>query len=168
MEANFRRLTELRYRLLPYYSCLAWEAYRTGVPLLRPLLLEYPQDARFARTDDQLMIGADLLLAPVLQPGARERHVELPEGVWHDYWRRELPEGARARFLRRSTECHSWSAAAPSSRCSRRVACIPDGEGYENLELHLWPPFGGEYGLREDDGLTRAYLRGEGCDDGSW
>ncbi|MBM3120948.1 MAG: DUF5110 domain-containing protein [Chloroflexi bacterium] len=166
-EANFRRLTDLRRCLAPYYAGLAWEAHQSGIPLLRPMLLEYPHDPLFERTDDQLMIGADLLLAPVLEAGAQMRQVVLPPGAWHDFWTERTWDGVDSAMV-----------AAPLDRVPLLVrggALIPmtppgkpapDGTGYSNLELHLWPPFGGAYNLREDDGLTRAYQRGEAAETG--
>ncbi len=161
-EENFRRLTELRYRLLPYYSQLAWEAHLTGQPLLRPMMLEFPGDARFAITDDQVMIGADLLLAPVLHKGARARPVALPPGTWHDFWTERTWDGGDDVVvpapLDRVPLLVRGGALIPMLPPGKQA---PDGLGYSDLELHLWPPFGGAYCLHEDDGLTRAYLRGE-------
>jgi len=46
VEFNFRRYAELRMRLLPYYNTLAHESHLTGIPIMRPLMLEFPEDAR--------------------------------------------------------------------------------------------------------------------------
>ena len=166
-EANFRRLTDLRRCLTPYYAGLAWEAYQSGLPLLRPMLLEHPDDARFERTDDQVMIGADLLLAPVLQKGARARHVALPPGTWHDFWTERTWDGVDDVVvpapLDRVPLLVRGGALIPMIPPGRPA---PDGMGYTDLELHLWPPFGGAYSLHEDDGLTRAYQRGEAAETG--
>jgi alpha-glucosidase len=62
------------------------ESHRTGVPLFRPLLLNYQSDYNTLNLDDEFMIGSDLLVAPVLKPGATSRMVYLPEGRWIDYW----------------------------------------------------------------------------------
>ena len=161
-EDNFRRLAKLRRRLLPYYNCLAWEAHLTGTPLLRPMLLEFPGDNRLKTTEDQVMIGACLLLAPVLRSGARERAVVLPEGAWHDFWSSQSWAGGvtvtipapldRVPLLVRGG---AILPMLPLARTTHDSAC------YEDLELHLWPPFSGTSLLREDDGLTQAYERGE-------
>ncbi len=165
-EANFRRLAELRYRLLPYYCSLAWEAHLTGVPLLRPMMLEFPDDARFNATQDQLMIGDSLLLAPVLHAGARERSVVLPDGVWHDYWStRTWTGGARVTVPAPLDRVPLFVRGGAILPMVPPAACIADTVGFDEVELHLWPPFGGSYLLREDDGLTRAYQRGEVRDD---
>ena len=61
-------------------------ASETGVPALRPLFLEFPDDEHVAGMDDEFLFGADLLVAPVLHEGAIERDVYLPAGDWFDYW----------------------------------------------------------------------------------
>jgi len=161
-EDNFRRLTELRYRLLPYYGQLAWEAYLSGVPMLRPMMLEYPDDERFALIDDQVMIGDRLLLAPVLESGARSKSVILPSGIWHDFWTGQSWAGGVAATvpapLDRVPLLVRGGAIVPMLPPSASTSVSP---GFGGLELHLWPPFGGSYSVREDDGLTRAYQRGE-------
>jgi alpha-glucosidase (family GH31 glycosyl hydrolase) len=161
-EANFRRLLGLRRRLTPYYAGLAWEAHLSGTPLLRPMMLEYPQDNRFECTDDQLMIGPDLLLAPVLQPGERSRRVVLPAGAWHDIWTGQAWDGPDTVVVPAPLERVPLLA-----RGGALIPMLPPGKaapesmGFRDLELHLWPPFGGAASLYEDDGMTRAYLRGE-------
>jgi alpha-glucosidase len=62
------------------------EASRTGVPALRPLLLEYPEDSRTYDLDDEFLLGRDILAAPVLREGATERELFLPKGDWFDLW----------------------------------------------------------------------------------
>lgn len=77
----------LRERLRPYLHAQADEASRTGLPIMRPLLVEFPQDPTSWEVDDEFLFGADLLVAPVLEPGARERRVYLPAGPeWTNAW----------------------------------------------------------------------------------
>ncbi|HMK97567.1 MAG TPA: glycoside hydrolase family 31 protein, partial [Acidimicrobiales bacterium] len=85
----------LRERLRPYLHAQASETSRTGVPIMRPLLLEFPGDQRCWEVDDQFMFGRDLLVAPVLEQGARSRAVYLPAGArWADAWTGEaVPDG---------------------------------------------------------------------------
>ncbi len=73
-----------RYSLLPYWYTLAFEAHRTGAPYVRPLLWADPYDAALRWEDDQFLLGEALLVAPVLEEGARERAVRLPRGRWYD------------------------------------------------------------------------------------
>ncbi len=65
-----RHAIELRYELLPYIYNAMQQASQTGVPALRPLFLEYPDDEKAAGLDDEFLFGADLLVAPVLYEGA--------------------------------------------------------------------------------------------------
>ncbi len=73
-----------RYELLPYWYTLAFEAGATGAPYVRPMLWAHPDDAAMRWVDDQFMLGPSVLVAPVLENGAREREVWLPAGRWYD------------------------------------------------------------------------------------
>ncbi|MEV4754309.1 TIM-barrel domain-containing protein [Micromonospora sp. NPDC049559] len=75
------RMLRLRERLRPYLHRHLRDGERTGLPLLRPLLLEFPDDETASRIEDQFLFGPDLLVAPVLALGARRRRVYLPAGA---------------------------------------------------------------------------------------
>lgn len=92
-EAANRRAIELRYELLPTVYSVMEEASRTGVPAMRPLLLEHPSDPRTWDRDDEYLLGRDLLVAPVLREGAGKRSVYLPEGAWWELGRGLRHEG---------------------------------------------------------------------------
>ena len=94
-EAVNRRAIELRYELLPHIYQVMREASETGLPALRPLLLEYPDDAQTYGMQDQLLFGRDLLVAPVLREAVTEREVYLPAGDWYDYWTGRLVKGGQ-------------------------------------------------------------------------
>jgi alpha-glucosidase len=81
-----KRAIELRYELLPYIYNVIEQASETGVPALRPLFLEFPNDEHAAGIDDEFLFGADLLVAPVLHEGVSEQVIYLPAGDWFDYW----------------------------------------------------------------------------------
>jgi alpha-D-xyloside xylohydrolase len=86
----------LRERLRPYLHSVARETSKTGVPIMRPLLLEFSHDETCWDVDDQFMFGPDLLVAPVLEQGADDRSVYLPAGTkWTDAWTgASVPGGA--------------------------------------------------------------------------
>ena len=77
-----RKSLDLRYHLLPYIYDLAHE----DMPILRPLVLEFPDDPVCRELTDQCMLGDRLLAAPVMTPGVCARAVYLPKGVWYDYY----------------------------------------------------------------------------------
>jgi alpha-D-xyloside xylohydrolase len=82
-----RRLLFLRERLRPYVMELMRAAHETGVPPMRPLFLDFPADPVCWEVEDQFLLGPDVLVAPVVAEGARERQVYLPPGVaWRDAW----------------------------------------------------------------------------------
>jgi alpha-D-xyloside xylohydrolase len=80
-----RRFARLRYSLLPYLYSYAHVAHLTGVPLMRPMILEFPDDPQCVYLDTQYMLGGELLVAPIFSPDGR-RTVYLPQGKWHDFW----------------------------------------------------------------------------------
>ncbi|WP_323993224.1 TIM-barrel domain-containing protein [Nguyenibacter sp. L1] len=87
-----RRFIEARYRLLPYNYTLAEEASRTGVPMMRPLFMEFPHTLidnapMDLSADSEFMWGRSLLVAPASTPESPAAYdVTLPPGAWYDYW----------------------------------------------------------------------------------
>lgn len=76
-----RAFTLLKHRLMPYLYAAADTAHRTGVPMMRPMVLEFPEDPACRTLDRQYMLGPDLLVAPVFtEDGEVEFYV--PEGTW--------------------------------------------------------------------------------------
>jgi alpha-glucosidase len=159
-EAIVRRYIELRYRLMPYTYTLAWQAHRDGLPMMRPLVLNYPDDPRVWDLGTQFLWGDDLLVAPVTRAGATHWAVYLPRGIWHDYWTHEVHHGPCA-----------VSVAAPLDRLPlfvRGGAIIPqapvvqyDGEhALTEVTLLIYPAGESAFTLYEDDGITRRYRDG--------
>jgi len=73
----------LRMKLLPQLYTVFHEASVRGLPVVRPLFMADPRDARLREIDDAYLLGDSLLVAPVLEPGARTRTVTLPRGGWY-------------------------------------------------------------------------------------
>ncbi|WP_199431485.1 glycoside hydrolase family 31 protein [Qaidamihabitans albus] len=81
------RTLALRERLRPYLMAQMRIAHDTGMPPMRPLFVDFPGDGAAWDVDDEFLLGPDLLVAPVLDPGARSRAVYLPAGTgWTDAW----------------------------------------------------------------------------------
>ncbi len=84
----------MRERLRPYVQRQMDIASETGVPPMRPLFFDFPEDGETWDIDDELLFGPDILVAPVAEHGARERVVYLPRGAqWTDVWNGEVLEG---------------------------------------------------------------------------
>jgi alpha-glucosidase (family GH31 glycosyl hydrolase) len=80
----WRKFTKLHTQLYPYILAADRKYRRTGLPLMRALVLDYPRDRRAAAAEDEFLFGDDLLAAPVITAGARSRSVYLPRGRWLD------------------------------------------------------------------------------------
>ena len=90
----FRQYSRLHMSLFPYRYAAAQESHRTGMPIMRALVLEYPSDSVARNSTDEYEFGPDLLVAPMVTPGTRRR-VHLPQGEWIDYWTRASVSGPR-------------------------------------------------------------------------
>jgi alpha-D-xyloside xylohydrolase len=95
----FRRIVELRYRLMPYIYAQAALASREGHPMVRTLFFEYPEDPTSWLIEDQYLFGTDVLVAPIMEE-APDREVYLPPGSWIDYQGGRVYEGARWHSMR--------------------------------------------------------------------
>lgn len=94
-KALFKKYAILHSALLPYFATYAAEAHRTGVPIMRHTMLEYPDDPRSYGAEYQYLLGAHLLVAPVIEQAATSRKLYLPQGEWVDYWSGERYTGGK-------------------------------------------------------------------------
>jgi alpha-glucosidase len=156
-------MLRLRMRLLPYLYTLFEESHRTGAPILRPLLYEQPGDPATYAADDELLLGRDLLMAPITRPGREHRHVYLPAGTWMHWFTGEridgpehvlahAPLGRPALYVRANTPLPLWPAmahtgAAAPDPLTLRIACAPGAPS-------------GTASLYEDEGEGFAYQEG--------
>lgn len=85
----------IRLSLKPYLKRCFKEASDLGSPVIRPLFYEFPGDARAWETDDEYLLGPDLLVAPVLERGQTVRSVYLPAGKWKAFRGEEIYEGGK-------------------------------------------------------------------------
>jgi alpha-D-xyloside xylohydrolase len=89
-----RRFTKLKMSLMPYLAAVAEEAHTDGTPMMRPMLLEFPDDPAVAYLERQYMLGPDLLVAPVMSEDG-EVSFYLPEGTWTHLLTGEQLSGSR-------------------------------------------------------------------------
>jgi alpha-glucosidase len=138
-------MLKLRQRLIPYLYSAFEECHRTGAPILRPLLFEYPADETTYTADSQFLVGDALLVAPVASRGTEYRHVYLPEGTWFHWWTGERFHGP-AHIL----------AHAPLGSPALYVRA--------NRAIPLWPEMGFT-GERAPDPLTLVVFPAQGAGD---
>jgi alpha-glucosidase/alpha-D-xyloside xylohydrolase len=162
IEPIARKYLELRYQLLPYTYTLAWQARDSGLPLMRPLWLHYPDDVQVRGLGTQFLWGRDLLVAPVFEKGATSRDVYLPKGDWYDWWTNAKSTGGAT--VKREVDLGTMPLYA------RAGAIIPfdgvrqfTGERIdEPTTLRVYRGADGEYTLYEDDGISQDYLKRTG------
>jgi alpha-glucosidase len=170
-----RRYIEERYRLLPYLYTTVEELSRTGVPVVRPLFLEFPNATNDSHPLDldagnEFLFGPDLLVAPPPFPEQPDNYdLKLPPGVWYDYWTGEK--------IQSTTDASGTPAEDPTIQprpdslpvyvregsivplepLTQSTEEIPQGP----LTLRVYPGKDCHGGLYLDDGKTLAYTRGE-------
>ncbi|MBT2489823.1 alpha-xylosidase [Streptomyces sp. ISL-96] len=134
-----RRFTLLKHRLMPYLYGAAVEAHRTGVPVMRPMLLEFPDDPACRVLDRQYMLGPDLLVAPVFSADGEVEYY-VPAGTWTHLLSGEVVTGPAWR-----RETYGFDslplfvrpgAVLPLGADDQR----PDGEWLEGLALRVYEP----------------------------
>ncbi len=128
---------EFRTRLSTFYRSYGPEKEEKGYPVWHPLPFQFPEDAECALHADEFMLGDEMLVAPIHQPGGR-REVYLPQGVWTNLETNETFTGRRVISVQ--------TASLPVF--ARNGTIVPfDVEG--GLELHYFPKLGAEFFLLE-------------------
>lgn len=158
----YRTYVELRYQLLPYYYDLFEEMPRTGLPIMRPLVLHYEEDENVRELNDEFLIGTNILVAPIVNQGARRRMVYLPKGSWYDYHTGERLEG-NTYFMREAPlELCPIYVKAGTILPKYPVQQYVGEQEINTLILELYPKDGGcTYEHYQDDGESFAYEKGE-------
>ncbi|EOL8970519.1 TIM-barrel domain-containing protein [Cronobacter dublinensis] len=160
-----RSAIELRYRLLPYLYTLLWQAHADDEPMLRPTFLDHEHDAQTFRECDEFMLGRDLLVASVVEPGARTRTLWLPanDHGWYDFHTGSWYAGGQQVTLDAPLErlplLVRAGAGLPLSERIRHV----DAQCDDTRELKLFPvPGNGQASglVFEDDGESWGYQDG--------
>lgn len=160
-----RRFISERYRLMPYLYAAAEENSRTGIPMLRPVFLNFPavlaKGDRLGGSEDQFMLGGDLLVAPsptLESPG--DYQVELPGQGWYDYWTGRRLEGKSLAVKPELAQLPVYvrpGAIIPKQPLVQSTSFTPQGR----LELHIYPGPDCHGEIYADDGTSLAYQRGE-------
>ena len=151
----FRFYAQLRYSLIPYIYSAAIEASRTGMPIVRPMVLAYPDDRNLGECVNQFMFGENILV------GAFTDTVYLPEGNWIDYWtgikhagkqtlKCDIPENRGGPLFIKS------GAIIPCQKTAPYIGDQPAG----TIILKVYPEGQSSCTLLEDDGMSFNYETG--------
>lgn len=178
IEESHRRYACLRSRLMPYLYTSMWQAHCDGLPMMRPMVLDYTQDENTFELTSQYMLGDWLLVgltADEDQPqdetvdywtgeeGNRHGKIYLPKGRWVNYWTGEVTHQTKAGWV-----SGSWPKYMGGMLWVKAGAIIPMGlvKNYthevkdEVLVLDIYPHGDSFYTVYEDDGATFEYEQG--------
>ncbi|MGF7028910.1 MULTISPECIES: glycoside hydrolase family 31 protein [Sphingobacterium] len=166
-EKNAKTAIELKYQLFPYLYSHAYKAHQTGLPILRGLFMEFPQDDQVIGINDQFMFGQEILVAPVLKKGERIKKLYLPDGEWIDFNDKKTvylggQQIAYRAPLNRIPMFVKKGAIVPMMPIMQYIGQDP----IHPLYIHIFPNYEGEsatFELYEDDGETQDYLKGIGA-----
>jgi alpha-glucosidase len=160
-EAIRRKYIELRYQLMPYIYTGVEESTRTGIPLMRPLFLEYPQASQFYGDNRDFLFGRDFFVAPVTTEMVDAEEIGLPPGDWYDYWTSEKHTSKETLQLHpKLDEMPLYvraGAIVPMQPVVQHTGETPSGP----LQLRVYPGDDCRGTLYQDDGHTFAYQKGE-------
>lgn len=161
---SFAYYDRLRYRLMPYlYSIVAWAHFK-DYTLMRPLVMDFPDDPQVRDISDQWMLGPALMACPVSQYKARSRSVYLPAGIWYSLYTGESYEGGQ-----------HITVSAPYDRIPvfvRGGSILPFGPEVQwsgedtkgqSIQLYVYAGADADFELYQDDGVSYNFERGDYC-----
>jgi alpha-glucosidase len=156
----------LRYRLMPYFYTLYWRAAELGEPMLRPTFFDFPDDPATFAENDEFMLGGNLLAAPVVEDGMRQRRAYLPRGPagWYDFyseaWHAAGETALLAAPLERLPLLVPEGAILPLTEAVHDFSCLHD-EPSRCVRIFPGRQVGqSSFTLYEDDGLSLRHREG--------
>ena len=155
---NFRKYAKLRYRLLPYIYSQAHKATKTGLPMMRAMVLEFQDDPNTHDMDDQYLFGDAFLVAPVYT-SANKRSVYLPGGTWFDYWTHQQHEGPTTLHIEPPLEVLPLYVKANSIIPMGPDMAYVGEKPFDPLTLDVWLCDEAETVIYDDDEVVRCRVR---------
>jgi alpha-glucosidase len=164
-----RELIRLRYRLMPYLYDLVWRYHQAFEPIIRPTYHDFPDDPRCFDENDDMMLGAHLLVAAVVESGQTERRVWLPgTGGWFEWQSARLRQGGQYAVLQAPLDGPPPLLAREGCAVPLNVAAIHFGRTDDSRGFQVFPYQGVGHidaSCFEDDGKSQAFRNG---DHGQW
>jgi alpha-D-xyloside xylohydrolase len=161
-QARLKQDVELRYRLLPYLYSTSWAVHSGQQSLMRALVFDFRTDPRALTVTDQYLFGPAFLIAPVLEPNAREREVYLPgSDLWFDFWSDQHWRGGQQ--IRSKVDIATIPVFVRAGTILPLGPVLPfaDATSEEPVELRVYPGRDGHFTLYDDAGDGYGYLKGE-------
>lgn len=158
-----RSYIELRYQLLPYIYTMAYENYKTGMPLARPLFWTDVDHHNLFNESSSYFWGDSFLVSPVVRAGQTTKEVFLPEGTWFNFWTDEIFQGGKTFNVPAPLKYMPIFIKSGSIIPFAPVMNYSDERPLDTLTLRVYPVETGRssYTLYEDDGKTTSYQKGQ-------
>ncbi len=162
VEAISKKYIELRYQLLPYIYTMAYENHKTGMPLARPLMFDYPRDAQLTNESSSYLWGNSILVSPVTEEGQTSQSLYLPQGKWVNFWTDKEVTGGQTITTSAPIETMPLFVKSGSIIPMQFVMNYTDEKPLDTLRLACYPSneFSGSFTMYEDDGKTLDYQTG--------
>ncbi len=160
LEEINRNSIKLRYHLLPYIYTAFWQASETGIPIMRPLLLDYPGDWQAVEKNDEYLFGDDLLVAPITKDYDLGRQVYLPRGVWYNYWTDHRYAGPANVAVNAPMERMPLFVRGGAIIPSQQDMEYTDQAPIDPLTFDVYPDGTSSGPYYEDDGISFDYQHG--------
>jgi alpha-glucosidase len=157
---NFKKYDSLRYTLLPYLYSQAYAMYKSGMPLMRALVLHYQDDENVYNITDQYMLGDAMMVCPVTTKGAQTRTLYLPRGNWVNYWTGETMAGGRYYNIVTPLDMLPIFIKAGSVIPVQPVMNYVGEKQPDVITLDIYPGGNAQTELYEDDGKSLDYQQG--------
>ena len=161
---DFRHVVGVRYRLIPYLYSEYMKAALNDDLYFKPLAFVYPEDSMAVQVEDQMMLGNEIMIAPVYTQNARGRYVYLPEEM---KFVKFLPDGSISEEVLGKGHHYVEIALNEVPMFIRSGKCVPVAEAAEYVDaldtehLTMLGYAGSEYTLYEDDGVGKEYEKEE-------
>ena len=158
----YRKAAQLRYHLIPYYYDLFFTGEKTGLPIMRSLVLHYEKDEVAKECNTEFLAGPNLLAAPVVTQGDRKKMVYLPAGTWYDYWTGEKISGDQGQWILRDAPldtCPLYVKAGAVLPVWPKQNYVGEKDTNQVLMLEVYPGEG-SWDHFQDDGESFAYRDG--------
>jgi alpha-glucosidase len=158
---NFKKYDLLRYRMIPYLYSTQYQQYKTGLPMMRALVMQNQQDENTYEIGDQYMLGDNLMVCPVTTKGAVTRTVYLPKGNWFDYWTGKKYAGKQYVHVLAPLDTIPLFVKAGGIIPMQPEMKYFGEKKADLITLDIFPEGKSTYNLYEDDGKTLAYQQGK-------
>jgi alpha-D-xyloside xylohydrolase len=161
VEANMRSMLNLRYRLMPYIYSEAWQVSKKGSTIMRPLVMDFKNDATAIAQAYEYMFGKSFLVAPITEAGVNEWNVYLPKSTtWYDFWTGKRFAGGQTIKTDAPQDKIPLFVKAGSIVPMGKFMQYASEKSMDTVEIRIYPGANGKFVLYEDENDNYNYEKG--------